>query len=111
MTEAQAPFLSLLIPIYNEAENIPELGAQVHAALSKLGRTYEVILVDDGSNDGSFQQIQAVAGRYPEFKALRLGANYGQTAALAAGIHHAGGEVIACIDADLQNDPQDIPKL
>src|SRR5262245_3527110 len=111
MTEAQAPFLSLLVPIYNEAENIGELGSQVHSALAGLGRGYEVILIDDGSDDNTFQEIQSLTGRYPEFKALRLGTNYGQTAALAAGIHHAQGEVIGCIDADLQNDPNDIPKL
>src|SRR5689334_6375790 len=98
MTTAPAPFLSLLIPIYNEAENMEDLGDQVHAALASLGRPYEVILVDDGSDDGSFKKIQELARRHPEFKALRLGTNYGQTAALSAGIRHARGEVIACID-------------
>lgn len=111
MTATQAPFLSLLIPIYNEAENIQDLGTQVHEALANLGRPYEVILVDDGSDDGSFKEIQELARRHPEFKALRLGTNYGQTAAMSAGIRHAHGEVIACIDADLQNDPKDIPNL
>lgn len=111
MTESQGPFLSLIIPIYNEAENISELGTQVHSALSGLGRTYEVILVDDGSDDDSFRQIEELARRHPESKALRLGTNYGQTAALSAGIRYARGEVIACIDADLQNDPKDITHL
>ncbi|MBI3548031.1 MAG: glycosyltransferase family 2 protein [Elusimicrobia bacterium] len=108
---AEAPLLSLLIPIFNEAENIPSLGEEVHAALSSIGKPYEVLLVDDGSRDASFAEIKKLAAKRPEFKALRLGTNYGQTAALAAGIDHARGKVVACIDADLQNDPKDIPAM
>lgn len=106
-----APHLSLLIPVFNEAENIAAVGEEAHQALSALSRPCEVIFVDDGSKDDSFAEIKALIGKYPEFKALRLGTNFGQTAALAAGIHAASGRVIACIDGDLQNDPQDIPAM
>ncbi len=105
------PVLSVLIPVYNEEENLPALGEEVHAAVKDLGMTAEVILTDDGSTDGSYEQIVALTRRYPEFKAVRLGRNAGQTAALSAGIKYAGGELIACLDADLQNDPRDLAKL
>ncbi|MBI4424731.1 MAG: glycosyltransferase family 2 protein [Elusimicrobia bacterium] len=105
------PYLSVLVPVYNEEENVADLAAEVHAALAGLGRTYEVLLVDDGSSDGSFGEIRKAVARHPGFRALRLAANFGQTAALAAGIRHARGEVVACLDADLQNDPKDLPAL
>lgn len=106
-----APYLSLLVPIYNEEENIADLGEQLHAALSKSGRSYEVLLVDDGSTDASQKEIEKLIAKHPEFKAILLGTNFGQTAAIAAGIKEANGEIIACIDADLQNDPNDIPAM
>src|SRR5437016_943027 len=108
---ASTVYLSLLVPIYNEAENIADLGDQLHRALSGLKQPYEVILVDDGSTDDSQREIESLVAKHPEFKALLLGTNFGQTAAIAAGIKEARGEIIACIDADLQNDPNDIPKM
>jgi glycosyltransferase involved in cell wall biosynthesis len=104
-------YLSVLIPVYNEEENLRALGEEVTAALAGLGMTYEVLLVDDGSTDRSFELIEQLAREYPGFKGVRLGRNVGQTAALAAGIKHASGELIACQDADLQNDPADIGRL
>ncbi len=108
---AEAPWLSVLIPVYNEEENLAELSAEVDAALRDLGRPYEVLLVDDGSSDRSFDKIREAVARYGGFRGVRLGINAGQTAALAAGIRLARGEIIACLDADLQNDPRDIPAM
>ncbi len=108
---ANPPYLSALIPVYNEEENLVALGAEVSGALNALGKPYEVILVDDGSRDSSWALIQDLVKKYPGFKGVRLGRNAGQTAALLAGIQHAGGELIVCLDADMQNDARDVPKL
>ncbi|HVE13575.1 MAG TPA: glycosyltransferase family 2 protein [Elusimicrobiota bacterium] len=103
------PELSLLVPVYNERENLPDLGKEIRDALK--GIDYEVVLVDDGSRDGSYEEIKKLVAAEPRFRAVRLGTNFGQTAALAAGIAHARGKVIGCIDSDLQNDPKDIPGM
>lgn len=104
-------YLSVLVPVYNEEENLPALGAEIEAALRNLSMTSEVILVDDGSSDGSYAVLQALSRKHPGFRAIRLGRNAGQTAALSAGIRRASGELIVCLDADLQNDPRDIHRL
>ncbi|MBI5597968.1 MAG: glycosyltransferase family 2 protein [Elusimicrobia bacterium] len=106
---AGTPRLSILVPVYNEEENLADLGKEIREALASLD--YEVVLVDDGSSDRSFERIQALSKADPRFKAVRLGTNFGQTAAMAAGIAHARGELIACLDSDLQNDARDIPRL
>ena len=80
------PYLSALIPVYNEEENLPALGEEVSAALNALGKPYEVVLVDDGSKDRSFDEILKLIGKYPGFKTVRLGRNSGQTAAMLAGM-------------------------
>lgn len=105
------PYLSVLIPVFNEEENLPALGEEVSAAMDALGKPYEVILVDDGSKDRSYEELLKLVSKHPGFKAVRLGRNSGQTAAMLAGIQHAKGELIACLDADMQNDARDIPKL
>jgi len=103
------PLLSVLVPVFNEEENLADLGHEVREALASVD--YEVVLVDDGSTDRSYAEIQKLAQADPRFKAVRLGTNFGQTAAMAAGIAHAKGRLIACLDSDLQNDARDIPKL
>jgi glycosyltransferase involved in cell wall biosynthesis len=103
--------LSVVVPVYNEKETLPEFGAELDSALRGLGKSYEAILVDDGSRDASFDEIEGFVRRYPGFKAVRLGRNAGQTAALSAGIARARGRFIACLDADGQNDPRDIGAL
>lgn len=100
-----------MIPVYNEVENLPELGAELSAVLAKLELPSEVVLVDDGSTDGSYAAIAALCREHPGFKGVRLGRNVGQTAALSAGIERARGELIACLDADMQNDARDLPRL
>ncbi|MFI5349704.1 MAG: glycosyltransferase family 2 protein, partial [Elusimicrobiota bacterium] len=108
---ANRPYLSALIPVYNEEENLPALGEEVSAALNALHKPYEVILVDDGSKDRSWDELQKLIKKYPHFKAVRLGRNAGQTAAMLAGIQASTGELIVCLDADMQNDARDVPKL
>jgi len=102
--------LSIVIPVYNEVENIPLLNSAIATALE--GRSYEVLYVDDGSTDGSIEALEKVVEHDHEHSRLiELRRNFGQTAAMAAGIDNARGEVIVTLDADLQNDPADIPKL
>ncbi len=108
---ANRPYISALIPVYNEEENLPALGEEVSGAMNALGKPYEVILVDDGSKDRSWEELQKLIKTYPHFKAVRLGRNAGQTAAMLAGIQASTGELIVCLDADMQNDARDIPKL
>jgi glycosyltransferase involved in cell wall biosynthesis len=109
---AQAPiFLSVITPIYNEEKNIPILMDQLLELLQTLQKSFEIIAVNDGSRDGSLAELRKQATLHPEIKVVDFRRNYGQTAAIMAGIDHASGSVIISIDADLQNDPQDIPNL
>lgn len=103
--------LSIVVPVYNEEENIPDLISSITAAMHGFTESYEIVLVDDGSTDNSFVLLKSLAQRDPHIRLIRFGINYGQTAALAAGFHHAKGKVIVTMDADLQNDPTDIPVL
>ena len=103
--------LSVVIPVYNEEPNVEALGERLHQALDARDRSYEVVLVDDGSTDGTWTRLLAAAKRHPHMRLIRLRRNFGQTAAMSAGIAHARGDVIVMMDADLQNDPADIPRL
>jgi glycosyltransferase involved in cell wall biosynthesis len=101
--------LSIVIPMYREEESVEPLCRQLHEALSAGSRSYEVILVDDGSPDRTWEKAVAAASRYPHFVLLRLRRNFGQTAAMSAGFDRAQGDIVVTLDADLQNDPADIP--
>lgn len=103
--------LSLIVPVFNEEENLPGLVEQIHAALRPTGRTYEVVLVDDGSTDGSFSVLTNLAQLDPTLTVVQFRRNFGQTPAMQAGIDHARGQVLVTLDADLQNDPADIPRM
>jgi glycosyltransferase involved in cell wall biosynthesis len=103
--------ISIVVPIYNEEENVPALHDAVTVALAASGLDYELILVDDGSSDGSFPLLQAVAAQDRRVKVIRFRRNFGQTAAMAAGFDAAEGRVVVPMDGDLQNDPADIPRL
>jgi glycosyltransferase involved in cell wall biosynthesis len=105
------PLISVVVPLYNEEEAIDELYRQLTAALEAYGAPYEVIVADDGSTDGSFEKLSAIHQRDPRWRIIRFRRNFGQTAGFSAGFDRARGEVIITIDADLQNDPADIPKL
>ncbi len=106
-----APNLTVVIPAYNEQECLPELIDRLFVALDRLDCASEVILVDDGSTDDLFAVLKRESLHRPRLKVIRFRRNSGQTAALMAGIDHADGEVIITLDADLQNDPADIPIL
>jgi len=103
--------LSIVVPIYNEEENIAYLHEQLTSVLDPLGRDYEIICVDDGSTDHSFQLLQELAERDARLKVVSFRRNFGQTAAFSAGFDYAQGEIVITIDADLQNDPASIPRL
>jgi glycosyltransferase involved in cell wall biosynthesis len=103
--------LSVIIPIKDERDNLRPLHSRLHQALEPLGQSYEIILVDDGSNDGSFAVLGELAAADPHVKVVRLRRNFGQTAALQAGIDWSTGAVLVTMDGDLQNDPADIPAL
>jgi glycosyltransferase involved in cell wall biosynthesis len=105
------PDLSVVIPAYNEVDNLAPLFAEMRAALAATGRSWELVMVDDGSTDGTAQAMQAEEARDARVKALLLEKNAGQSAALAAGLSRAMGDVIVTLDADLQNDPADLPRL
>jgi glycosyltransferase involved in cell wall biosynthesis len=104
-------FLSVITPIYNEEKNIPILVDQLLRVLERLKKSFEIIAINDGSRDGSLAELRKQAAVHPELKVVDFRRNYGQTAAIMAGIDHANGDIIISIDADLQNDPQDIPNL
>lgn len=108
---AAAPYLTIVIPVLNEAENLPILAERLTDALEKLGRTYEIIIIDDGSRDASFTILTDLARTNPHLRVVRLRRNFGQTAAFSAGFDRARGEVVVTLDADLQNDPADIGML
>jgi dolichol-phosphate mannosyltransferase len=108
---SEAPYLSVVIPAYNEQENIEVLLQRVEAAMTQTGKPFEVIVVDDGSTDDTPRQLEVGLRQYPWLRVLRLRENCGQSAAFDAGFSAARGEVIATLDADLQNDPQEIQRL
>lgn len=108
---SSAPALSLVIPVYNEEESLPALFDALDVAMPTLPQPAEAVLVDDGSRDRSFTLMTAAASSRPWLRVVRFRRNFGQTAAIAAGIDLSRGPVIVALDADLQNDPADIPKL
>ena len=103
--------LSIIIPIYNERESIGKLYDNLNGALSRMNLKYEVLLIDDGSVDGTFNELLKVHRKNKLFKIIRFRKNFGQTSAISAGFSYAEGEVVVTLDADLQNDPRDIPVL
>lgn len=105
------PEISLVIPVFNEEANLAPLGAEIRQAMEGIGRPYEVLFVDDGSTDGSLAALGAMAREDPALRIIRQARNAGQSAALDAGFRHARGAIVVTLDADLQNDPADIPLL
>jgi glycosyltransferase involved in cell wall biosynthesis len=103
--------LSIVIPVFNEEENIAPLVHEIERVLAPLQKSYEIVVVDDGSKDGTFVGLRNLFQQPVRLKIVRLKRNFGQTAALAAGLDHADGEIIVLMDGDGQNDPADIPLL
>lgn len=111
LTHQQHPELSIVVPVYNEVESLVHLVDAIATQAASTQLTYEIVLVDDGSTDGSTDLLRTLASDRPGVRAVILRRNYGQTAAMAAGFHHARGTIIITMDGDLQNDPRDIPLL
>jgi len=111
LTKSKKLDISIVIPVYNERENLSLLDEKITKSIKPLNKEYEVILVDDGSVDGSVELIRKLKNKNPCLRLIQFGRNYGQTAAFAAGFSKARGNIIVTMDADLQNDPADIPLL
>ena len=109
--KVKEPILSIVVPVYNEEENVHLLFEKIQAVCETIGETYEVLFVDDGSQDETFAVLSVLSKQKPELKVIRFKKNAGQTAAMAAGFEFAQGQRIISMDGDLQNDPADIPKL
>src|SRR4051794_16976672 len=103
--------LSVVIPIKNEAASLDELYREITQALEAWGRSYEVLVIDDGSTDDSFDILSRLQSADPRWRIIRFRRNFGQTAGFSAGFAHARGRLIATSDGDLQNDPRDIPAM
>ncbi len=103
--------LSIVIPLYNERDNLGPLHRELNATLGPLGRSYELLFVDDGSTDGSLDELRRLKAADPHMRVIRLARNSGQTAALACGFQHTAGDYVVAIDGDGENDPADIPRL
>ena len=111
VTEETSPLISVVIPFHNEEGNVTPLFQKLDQALSKLSEPYEIIATDDGSTDTTLENLKAAREQYPSVRVIVFRKNFGQTAALSAGIDHARGEIIVTMDGDQQNDPEDIPRL
>lgn len=111
MSTNSALTLSVIVPVLNEEQSLPRLLQSLTAVLAKLAYPFEIIVVNDGSTDHSLSVLRSLSSDYPELKIVDFRRNYGQTAALMAGIDHASNDIVVMIDADLQNDPEDIPRL
>ena len=111
MAPSMSPELSVVIPIHNESPNIDALYAELTEVLERWGRSYEVVAIDDGSTDDSFERLARCQQRDPRWRIIRFRRNFGQTAAFSAGFRHARGRLIATTDGDLQNDPRDLPDM
>ncbi len=103
--------LSIVIPVYNEEENVEPLIEEINMAVRPLGNHYEIVVVDDGSRDATFSVLAGLRERESHLRVLRLKRNFGQTAAIAAGLAYAEGDIVVLMDGDAQNDPKDIPAL
>ncbi len=111
MNEAARPEITVVAPIYNEIDNIDPFFREIVPVLESMNRPFEIVAIDDGSTDGSYARLKTIHEADPRVKVIRFRANFGQTAAFAAGFDKAEGDVIITIDSDLQNDPADIPTM
>lgn len=111
MNDTRSTYLSIIIPVYNEEESIPHLHERLHNVLAQQNFSYEIIYIDDGSSDTTFQQLSQLIEHDEHVHIIRFRRNFGQTAAMAAGVEQSHGEILIFLDGDLQNDPIDIPRL
>ncbi|MGB9082365.1 MAG: glycosyltransferase family 2 protein, partial [Desulfuromonadaceae bacterium] len=103
--------ISIVVPVYNEQDNVEAVYTAISSALRAMGCSYEIVMVDDGSSDGSYRLLTRLASEDSALKVIRFRRNFGQTAAMSAGFDFAKGDIIIPMDGDLQNDPADIPRL
>jgi glycosyltransferase involved in cell wall biosynthesis len=108
---ADTPEISIVIPVFNEADNIPILQQEITEIMEKVGRSYEILFVNDGSTDSTHDLLCRLASVNPRIRIITFGRNFGQTAAMSAGFHYASGNIVIPFDGDLQNDPADIPGI
>jgi glycosyltransferase involved in cell wall biosynthesis len=106
-----SPEISIVVPIYNEEDSVGPLVGSIEKVMGSLKRPWELIFVDDGSNDGTFERVRGICREHKSVRLIRLRRNFGQTAAMSAGFDHARGGVLVTLDGDFQNDPEDIPAL
>lgn len=109
--DIRSKHLSVIIPVYNEEESIPHLHTRIHAVLAEQPFSYEVLYIDDGSTDGTLQQLSRLVEKDKHVRVISFRRNFGQTAAMSAGVAYSQGEILVFMDGDLQNDPVDIPRL
>ncbi len=103
--------ISVVVPLYNERESLGELTVWIDRVARENGLSYEIVMVDDGSSDGSWEEIERLSAEYPSLRAIRFARNYGKSAALYCGFAEARGEVVFTMDADLQDSPDEIPPM
>lgn len=106
-----APLVSIVVPAFNEVESLPELAEQIRGAMESTGLSFEAWLIDDGSDDGSWEAIRSICAEDARFHGVRLRNNYGKSAALAVGFGRSRGQYVATLDADLQDDPSELPAM
>jgi glycosyltransferase involved in cell wall biosynthesis len=111
LTAGSSPYVSIVVPLYNEEESLRELYGIIAGVMRRMRKTYEVIFVDDGSTDGSYAVLQELHAKHREVKAIRFRRNFGKSAALSVGFKEALGEFVITMDSDLQDDPEEIPSL
>ena len=109
--ETNRPELTVMVPVYNEEGNLDQLHERLVKTLDEYGKSYEVLFIDDGSTDRSYERLKTVFERNPRVRVLRFARNFGQQLAIMAGFHHARGDVVVLLDADLQVMPEEIPLL
>ena len=109
-TDALPVSYSIVVPLFNEQESVPQLYVKIIDVMDAIGEPFEIVFVDDGSQDGTFRQLSEIARDDARVLVVRLRRNFGQTAALKAGFDHSQGEIIISMDGDLQHDPAEIPR-
>ena len=108
---SEKPYISIIIPVYNEELNLPPLIERLYPVMQQLGKPFEILFTDDGSRDRSLNILQGMAAKFPEVRVIEFNGNFGQHMSILAAFEKSSGEIIITLDADLQNPPEEIPRL